>query len=128
MVDSASYSCPTCCNCCRMFHPCSPFCNQLRTCMPMPSVRLIFSLLVLSNVASKLLRTNLPLNKAKPSKNSNVHLLFPDSMNSAQRRGGAGEGKTKVFSAFAPLRLCVYFFLSNFELLSDARIQHRALL
>ena len=93
----------------------------------MPSVRLIFSLLVLSNVASKLLRTNPRLNKAKPSKNSNVHLLFPDSMNSTQRREGAEEGRTKVFSAFAPLRLCVYFSLSNFELLSDARIKHRAL-
>src|SRR6266478_3773114 len=99
MVDSASYSCPTCCNYCRKFRLCSAFCNQLRTCMRMPSVRLIFSLLVLSNVASKLLRTNLPLNKAKPSKNSNLHLLFPDSRNLTQRREGAEEGKTKVFSA-----------------------------
>ena len=88
---------------------------------------IIFFILVLSNVASKLLRTNLPLNKAKPSKNSNLHLLFPDSRNLTQRREGAEEGKTKVFSAFAPLRLCVYFPLSNFELLSDARIKHRAL-
>jgi hypothetical protein len=53
-----------------------------------------FFILVLSNVASKLLRTNLPLNKAKPSKNSNAHPLFPDSVNLTQRRGGAEEGSS----------------------------------
>jgi hypothetical protein len=50
-----------------------------------------FFILVLSNVASKLLRTNRPLNKAKTSKISKDHPLFP-AMNLTQRREGTGNG------------------------------------
>jgi hypothetical protein len=61
-----------------------------------------FFILVLSNVASKLLRTNCPLNKAKTSKNSKDHPLFPATSLAKRREGtgNAGNGVVLPVSTF----------------------------
>src|SRR5262245_47801886 len=102
-----------------LFHPYHS-CNQLRTCMPMPSVRLIFSFLVLSNVASKLQWTNLPLNKAKTSKNRNHHLLFSLSHFGFRTSNFLRNARIQLRTLrLAVLRLCIVSLRVVLDLLSQ---------
>jgi len=110
--------------------------------MPANAISAInFFILVLSNVATKLLRTTFDLNKAKTSKNSNVHPLFcvlrptafPASVIKSFRASnldfpwsldlGAWDFETLVTTLNPNFALRT----SDVELLRNACIQHRAL-